>query len=129
MSIQIEVKLNKVEQEMVNNLPEALRGQVTESLLNAKRESMTTLIANRTTFSVKINEGGTIVVRGLGNRYPMGIRHDSLEVLLSHTAELQKAIADAKAYIASNPEKVEAFKKTRAERSKSEAKLSLVASK
>lgn len=130
--IQVDVKLNQAESEMVAKLPESLRATVTESILNAKRESMQTVLANRTIFSVSINDIGNIAVRGLGNSRPMGFRPDSLETLLSHVPELTKAVADARSYIAANPAKVEAATKLRDQKKaelKKGAKLSLVATK
>jgi hypothetical protein len=132
--VTIELKLNQAEAEMVATLPEALRQQVADSLLNAKAESQSTLIANRTTFSIKINDVGTIVIRGLGNRYPTGLRPDSLRILLAHVPELTKAVTDAEAYVAANPEKVkaglEAREKARSEaEAKAEAKAAAKAAK
>jgi hypothetical protein len=126
VTMEVQVTLNQAEEKMVASLPEALRAQVTESILAAKREAMTTLIANRTTFSWKLNEGGTIVIRGLGNRFPTGMRADSLEILLSHTEQLKQAIEASKKYIAENPEKVAAFEKARDKKRKAERKLTLV---
>jgi hypothetical protein len=120
--INVEVKLNQVEQKMVDGLPEALRVQVTESILAAKREAMEAIVTNRNQFSISINDGGTIVIRGLGNRYPTGLRHDQLEILLSHVPELTKAVADAKAYIANNEAKVKAFEETRAKKRAEQAR-------
>lgn len=119
-TIQIEVKLNVAETEMVAKLPEALRATVTESILNAKRESMQSQIVNRTIFSTSINDLGNIAVRGLGNSRPMGFRPDSLKVLLGHVTELTKAVSDAEAYIAANPEKVKAATKLRDDKKKAE---------
>lgn len=120
--ITVEVKLNKVEQAMVDGLPETLRAQVTESILSAKREAMEAIVTNRNQFSISINEGGTIVIRGLGNRYPTGLRHDQLEILLSHVDELQKAVSDAKTYIAGNEAKVKAFEESRAKKRAEQAR-------
>jgi hypothetical protein len=127
--VQIDVKLNQQETEMVSKLRGAddattaiLKATVTESLLNAKRESMKTVLMNRTVFSITINDLGNIVVRGLGNSRPMGFRPDSLEVLLGQVPALSKSIVDARAYVAANPEKVAAATKLRDEKKAAEAK-------
>lgn len=118
-----QVKLNKSELRTKSMLPESMQSAFEAEVLKKKTElglvdgSSEVAIKNRSEFSVTINGAGTIVVRGLGNRFPSGFRADSLSILLSHTTELQKAIVDAKAYL-SNPLNQTAIKAFKAERTK-----------
>lgn len=116
-----EVKLSQAEQAFIDRLPEELRATATDSYLQSKAESMELTLANRHKFSVTVNEIGNLVIRGLGNRYPMGLRVDSAELLLSHVDDIRDGISEALQYIKNNPDKVAAAKKVRAEARKLEA--------
>jgi plasmid stability protein len=113
--------LSQAEQAFIDRLPEELRATATDSYLQSKAESMELTLANRHKFSVTVNEIGNLVIRGLGNRYPMGLRVDSAELLLSHVDDIRDGISEALQYIKNNPDKVAAAKKVRAEARKLEA--------
>lgn len=49
------------------------------------------LKTNREVFSVTVNENGNLVIRGLGNKFPMGIRPDSWDILVANL-EAVKAV-------------------------------------
>lgn len=93
---QVEVKLNQAEEAAVLSLPSEFQAAARTEMLRKKGERMAKVISNRKDFSATVNENGNIVVRGLGNRWPMGFRPDSLEILLSKASELQAVIAQAK---------------------------------
>jgi hypothetical protein len=123
------VKLSQDQEKTISMLPVELQSIMRESLLKAKAERpqgpSETATTNREVFSSTVNQGATIVVRGLGNRFPMGIRWDSLEILLQHVPELQKAIAEAKAYEADpkNAEVIKAFKASRSKERRETVKI------
>lgn len=83
-------KLTKVQEAALNYIPEANREAAKAKMLedNAKRDIVVT--ANRKDFSVTLNAKGNVVIRGLGNRFPVGMRPDSLRTLLAHVEELNK---------------------------------------
>lgn len=120
-----EIKLNAMEQAAVNKMPTPeMQKQFADALLNAKREADAKLRLLRDVFGVEVNELGTVVIRGLGNRFPTGLRPDSLQKLLDNSEALRKAIVEARAYIVANPEKIKAAQAKRTAERKLNAKAS-----
>lgn len=98
----VEVKLNQQEQDMLSKLPEAMRPQVEATLLASKRTALEIVAKNRKDFSIVVNDNGNLVIRGIGNRFPLGLRPDSALVLCDHVEEIRAA---AKAQIAKSTTK------------------------
>jgi hypothetical protein len=103
---QVEVKLNKQEIEMLASLPEALRPQVEASLLAAKRESVASVVAARTVFSVSLSETvkdkdgklqpgkGGFKVTGLGSRFPVTLYPEQWEILFANAEAIRACYND-----------------------------------
>lgn len=89
------MKLNKVEQAIVDQLPEELRAQATSTLLAAKAETEAWVTRNRSEFSVKVNDKGTIVIYGMGNRFPVSFRPEQLQLLLEKIGSITPLIPQA----------------------------------
>ncbi len=90
------VQLNKQEQEMVDGLPEALRAQVTASILGAKEATL----KERSTFKIRVTpKGGLAVYTGL-SRFPTTLYRAQWEVILQNQqviAEAVKSLPERKA--------------------------------
>lgn len=88
-----EVKLNKAEQAVIDRLPTEHRSSVTEKILTEKRASMAIRDKNRTDFSVTVNANGVLVIRGLGNRFPLGLRPDMWKTLIANAEKINQVVA------------------------------------
>lgn len=89
----IKTKLTKAQIAFLDSLGMSKVGPEARKLLtqNAKRQVI--VETNRKVFSVKLNDNGNVVMRGLGNRFPVGLRPDSVITLLDHADEI-RAVAE-----------------------------------
>jgi hypothetical protein len=70
---------------------EAALKQALETKIAQQAVRQAKLKTNREVFSVTVNENGNLVIRGLGNKFPMGIRPDSWDILVANI-EAVKAV-------------------------------------
>lgn len=89
-------KLTKVQEAALSYIPEAQREAAKAQMLSENEARLKVVKANRETFSVKVNENGNLVIRGIGNRFPLGLRPDSAETLLAHAEEIRAVLASLK---------------------------------
>lgn len=97
MSKQTEVTLNSAEVALIEGLfpPGPGRDGALRKALEVKVATQAArqikLKTNREVFSCVVNENGNLVIRGLGNKFPMGIRPDSWDILVANI-EAVKAV-------------------------------------
>lgn len=89
--------LTDADKRLLSALPEHMRVEAEKAMVAAKKTRHEVVIKNRTEFSATLNDKHTIVIRGLNNRFPLGIRWDSLEIVLNNEKTLRPLIAEAKA--------------------------------
>lgn len=79
------LKLNQSEQKMVDNLPEAVRQQVIDSLLAAKREARS--------FRTKVTDKGALSVYTGLSRFPVTLYKGQWEVLFANQDAIKALVA------------------------------------
>lgn len=87
------VKLNKIEQGIVDRLPEASRKEATEKLLAEKTAKMERANKNRTEFRCIPQASGVLSVYGLGRQFPTSLYPSEWDRLIQHLDVIKAELA------------------------------------
>lgn len=88
----MQVKLNKNEELVINSLPVEMRQAATTKLLADKQAALVKVTTNRKTFSSRISDD-KLIVYGLGNRFPVTLRADGWNAIISNIEAIKAEVA------------------------------------
>lgn len=121
----IEVTLNQNQVKDIDRLPEGMRQQFADALLQVKIDAEVKTRSARSVFSMKVGELGNILVYGLDQRYPVSLYQEQWTKLLSHSGEIASFIGSNQAVITTALAGASDVRKRRAEEAKSKANSGL----